>query len=347
FFGWLVLGITVGRVSGTPVRTLSLNYALMSYAILLGIELALFSTPGRLRRVAVGFLAGATVAALLGTSQVLFGGFPGDFLLEDGRAFRGQLYIPGSRRLAATGTLHHRLKMSEMWLVAIAILVAGLLGQKRRWLVVLGLAVTGVFLGLTFTKAALGAAVIAVTAGLVAVRWPRLGGWILGALVAGLLLIWPVAVSVGLNTTPTLPVPRGSLEVRPWLWSFAADLFLTRPIFGGGIGTYFFASQAVVISGNESHMFGAHQQLFTIAVEAGVVGVFLFSGSLFASGIGIARGLVRNHAGRTLAVFAFTLLVAIGVTAVMHDVIFHPGTALVFWLAVGVGLGLAPRGTES
>lgn len=346
---WATLGVTVSLATGSPVRTASLNYALMSYGALLGLELAYFSDRTGLRSIAAAFALGLSLAAAVGLCQWLFGTFPGESLLNDGRSWRGQLYIPGTRELAATGTLQHRLKMSEMWLAAIAV-VAGARAQGFSPVRAgLSMAVCLVFLALTYTKAALGAGALAAILTIIVMRREKTAGWILTVVLGALIGILPAALHWGLLTTPELPVPRGSLAVRPWLWSYAADFFFQHPVFGHGLGTYHGVVGPRVISGNDTHMWGAHQQLLTIAVETGTVGLVLFALGMAGVGRAVATGLTQAPSAdaRALLCYAFTLFVALAITAAVHDVLYNPGTALLFWIACGIALGVHRKSRQA
>lgn len=336
---WATIGVASALLQEHSVRTSSLNYALMAFAVLLGLELARFSDRARLARLGSALLVGAAVAAVLGILQLVLGEFPGESLLADGRV-RGQRYIPGTRVLAATGTLQHRLKMSEVWLAILA--AAGAL-RVWGWSVVrvsgIGLAVFGL-IALTYAKAAIGAALIAIAAHALVKVAPRLANWLYAA--AGLAIVGaaPLAFWLGARTTPRLPVPQGSLEVRPWLWSLAYDLFAESPIFGTGLGTYYGQAKPRVISGYDVHSFGAHQELVTVTVETGVVGGVLFAAALALGGVALlhARATAVSRPQRALVTFALLCFSAYAVLGVVHDFLFNPTTAILFWTSLGVGL---------
>ncbi len=273
FASWAALGVIVSLTTGSPMRTASLNYALMAYGAILGLELACFSDHAKLRRIGAAFAVGLSLAAAVGLCQWLFGTFPGESLLDDGRSWRGQLYVPGTTELAATGTLQHRLKMSEMWLAGVAVVAGARAHGVSPLRAGVSLVACLVFLALTYTKAALGAGILAAASTLIVMHREKTAAWILLGVLGVLIGILPASLHWGLVTTPELPVPRGSLAVRPWLWSYAADHFFERPVFGHGLGTYHEVVGPQVISGNDTHMWGAHQQLFTITVETGIIGL--------------------------------------------------------------------------
>ncbi len=342
--GWVILGTSSAIAHGNAIRTSSLNYALMGFALILGLELSRHSDRERLVRLGRALLLGAAIAAVLGALQLILGEFPGESLLADGR-IRGQRYIPGTRRLAATGSLQHRLKMSEVW---VAILAAGV--ALRVWGVsvfrVVTLIVTVfVFIALTYAKAAAGAALVALFAYALLRFAPRLGRWLYGMGGLAIASAVPVALWLGARTTPTLPVPQGSFEVRPWLWSLAYDLFIESPVFGSGLGTYYGQAKPRVVSGYDVHSFGAHQELLTVTVETGIVGVVLFGAMLAVGATALLRahGTALSRPQRALVTFALLCFSAYAVLGVVHDFLFNPTTAILFWTSIGVGLGADPR----
>lgn len=339
---WLLIGLVTTAFGDAVPRTSSLNYALMGYGAIAGLVLAR-SDPSDLRRLALAFGAGATVAASVGLCQWLFNTFPGESFLSDGRAWRGQIYVPGTKDRAATGTLQHRLKMSEMWLVALALVVAAFPETRRRRRLALMAVLSLAMLGLTFSKASFGAAILTLAASAVVRCAPSSARKVMAALGATLITGIAVALYLGSATAPKLPAPEGSLEIRPWLWSFAAEFFFSAPLFGHGLGTYHAMAKEAVISGIDTHTWGAHQQLLTIATETGLVGLALFLLSTSVVGLLIVRASYLRPEDPMMN-FGFFILVAFGIIALLHDPLFNPGTALIFWMTTGMVLGGAGAG---
>ena len=353
FVGWLWCGLAACALSGLTPRFSHLTKLLLGFAVLVGaVELAR-TREAELRRLFLLLLAGTVLALGAGLLQYFTGTFPGEaVLLGDRPGWRGQLYLSGSSARALTGTLLNRLKMAEVLLFTAAALAAAAFSSRRlrvRGLLVgAWIAVTGALM-LTSVKAALGGLVagVLVATGLTAV--PAVRRWVPRASLLALLLMGTLVLVGADAASPSVQAPDGSFEVRTWVWQHALVLFGERPWLGTGLGTYQAAAAPVFGFASGVWRSSAHNHHLTVLVEGGIVG-FAFWLSLCA---GLVLALRRSwampgvdRAGGALRHLATSYLVGIACLSVMHDVLWHPGTAVLTWLCGGLLLASA-TGDES
>ena len=347
--GWLTLGLVAAMASGLTPRFSHVNKVLMAFAVLVGgLEVAR-QRDTELRRLFVLTLCGTAVAVAVGLMQYFFGTFPGEkLLLGDYEGWRGQLYLAGTGYRAVTGTLLNRLKMAEALLFSGAALTAAILTAHRkvvRWGGSVGL--VGVTTGMYLTSVK--AAMLSLGVGLVVVTLLSWRSWLHRVVPAGAVLLFVGgSLFVGYCVLTTLPLahaPEGSFATRAWIWQHALTLFRERPWIGSGIGTYQVASGPIFNYEAGVWRTTAHNHHLTVLVEGGIIGFGLWMTACAGLVLGLRRCWSRSVEELTpgmveLRLFATCFLVAIAVQSFLHDVLWHPGTAVMVWLCVGVVLAL-------
>lgn len=348
--GWIIVGTVAIFVGGVAVRSSNLNKAVMSVGILLGISLVTGVGAQELRRLLVLLAVGSALAVLAGLCQVAFGAFPLEYLLVDPqRGHMGQLYVPGTDYRALTGTLRNRTKLAEALLFVLAALsAASVLAQRSREqrIIKYGLVILLMALVLTFTKASPAAAIFAAISTLALESSQRVRRWYFGAL--GLVLlagtIIAVASSASLPHANYLPA-TDMWTTRQFIWSHALEVIRDHPWLGVGLGAYSRVSPAYYADPvlNYAFTLNAHSQHLTALAETGIVGFAFWLTMCVDIGVALKRAWRRELEGaeRGLRHLATYYLIALAPMSLVHDVLYHPVTALLVWASIGIVLSLA------
>ena len=96
------------------------------------------------------------------------------------------------------------------------------------------------------------------------------------------------------------PTDKSNVE-RLRLWQEATELILHQPLLGVGIGNY---PLAVKPSAEYREPIYAHNLFLDIALETGLIGLFLFSGFIYFGILSAWKKWQRNHAILYLAIFS-------------------------------------------
>ncbi len=342
--GYVWVGTSSLVINGALVRGSSLNKVLLSVGMVLGFMVARQVRADFLRRMLECLVLGSLVAALAGMWQICVGPLPLLHHLDDpARGVMGQLYAPGTDALAATGTLRNRMKLAGIWAFVLAALSAARLyaqDPRARRLAALGCLFFTIMLGLTYTKAPLGA-VLATFALITLLErgwfrrwlWPALGFGIAGATVAS-------AYAGAILARTDFPLSSDMWTTRRFIWHRAVLVIREHLWLGTGIGSYRQAAAPHFHDPMAQRAFtlNAHSQHLTALAETGVIG-FLFWLLLL---IGILLALRESWrtklsgTARALRHLATFFLLTLAFMSLVHDVLFHPVTALLAWMCVGL-----------
>jgi O-antigen ligase len=243
--------------------------------------------------------------------------------------------IPETNRFMAGGLLFHRLKFSHVsGLALVAVVVAARRGGPRALLAALGaFAFVAVWL---FPHARMGAVAMTLAVG---ATWVATSGSLRRDLVAVAALGLAAAVLVA--AAPSLRArfshsltDRGNGQRRQLL-AAGLEAVRTYPLVGAGLGRF----RPSLFGGPDQaqevrdHPGKAHNQLVSLAAEAGVPGALLF--------LGMLAWLWRRARGRPLGALTRGGVVAFLALSVVHDPLFHAPYSL--GLVLLLGLGLAER----
>jgi O-antigen ligase len=111
-------------------------------------------------------------------------------------------------------------------------------------------------------------------------------------------------------------------------------------MLGSGIGTYEAASRHV-FEGDGVWRTSAHNHHLTVLIEGGVLGLCAWLAACAGVLFGLRRAWESRLASerRALLCAATVYLAAIASLSFFHDVLYHPGTAVLTWLCAGAALG--------
>ena len=250
--------------------------------------------------------------------------------------FRTQRISPLFPDVNAAGSYFALLLVPAIWLGT----------ARRRWhllLLVIVAPVLLIALVVTQSRSALGAAAI-VLVGAWVMHDARAGRW-RGALVgAGLLAVLGFAAFA--TTRDTNASPERALEIRHEMAKIALKIAREDPVFGAGVGHFRAASRAFVherllaifpiVAGGEN----SHNQFLQVLAELGLPGLILF---LVLLGGVIARALWWPASPEHAAVGAG--LAAFAITAAFGHPLLMPAVMALFFVALGLGAGLASAPT--
>jgi O-antigen ligase len=248
--------------------------------------------------------------------------------------------VPGREdRFMAGGLLLHRLKYANVTAVMCTLGTAAVFWRVPRWRLFAAATLVGL-VGVSWFPHARAATAAAV--GAVAVTWVcaardrRSAALGVAGLVAAAML-WVFAVpSLRARFASSLS-PEGSGE-RAAITAAGLQAIRQAPLTGVGLDRFrpglFAPPDAPAVA--KEHPGKAHNQLVTIAAEAGVPAALLLVLWLLA----LARRALRSLPRGALAVGAVTLFFFL---AALHDPLFHPETSLALMLALGAGLGATRR----
>ncbi|MBN1959465.1 MAG: O-antigen ligase family protein [Deltaproteobacteria bacterium] len=348
--GWVIMGSVATLINGISVRSSNLNKAILSVGILLGITLVTSIDLREYKRLLVCLIIGSAVTASLGLFQTLLGSFPLEHLLinpERGRM--GQLYIPGTDYRAMTGTLRNRTKLSEGLILVIASLsAASLLVIQLRDKIKLRIAFVIVLTTLlfTFTKAATASVIFALMSLIIIKAKPQCRKFYFTTL--GLVLIiftiFAAISSHSLTTTDFLPA-TDMWTTRRFIWSHALAIIRDHPIIGVGLGAYSKVSPAYFADPNLNYAFtlNTHSQHLTALAETGIIGFCFWITMCLGIGMALQRvwRLPLSGAAQAARHVATFYLIAMAPMSLVHDILYHPVTALLVWACIGIILALA------
>lgn len=302
------------------------------------------SSDRALERVGVAAAVALCVSVLLAGLQHV-GAWPGpEAAAPLGRLGLGfeRVYeaVPGrGDRFMAGGLLLHRLKFANVTAAACVAGAAAVAWRAGRWplfavATLVGLGGVAVF---PHARAASAAAV-----GAVAVTWVaaakdrRRAGLGALALVAGAALLVLAVPSLRLRFASSLS-SQGSGE-RGAITTAGLSAIRSAPLTGVGLDRFrpgLFTPEDAPAQARE-HRGKAHNQLVTIAAEAGVPAALLLLVAL----LGWLRRGLRALPGGALAAGAVALFFLL---AALHDPLFHPESSLALMLLLGAGLGALER----
>jgi len=352
---WFVLGLLSAATHGHVPRFSHLNKALMAVGLVAGALYVRRVDPAELRVLAWLLVTGGAIAGLAGLAQIIWGAFPGESLLATrDRGWMGQLYLPGTMERVAAGTLRNRMKMAEAWLLVAAALSAATFharGHLARVGAALGLNGVAALLYLTAVKAAFVIALVALVALILLEKSSWLRRLLPYALVAVFLAGLGTVLAIAITAPPgPAPVGAGSLAARRWIWSRAWQYFGEAPFFGIGLGTYSRVVLGDLGEGFRALTNNAHCQHLTALVEGGIFGFAAWLAVCAAIGSLLVRawlsGAAPAAASRAVRHAATFFVLSLFAMSFVHDVLFHPNTAALFWAAVGTLL-LPPQEASS
>jgi hypothetical protein len=356
---WIAEGLLAALVHGNTPRVSHLYKSLFILTAVVGYRVLPSFDRLFWRRLIVGALLGAGVASAAGLMQYKKGSFPMERLLmseaekTEKRHYRGQLYIPGTRIKAATGPLRNRIKTSVTLVWSLALL-AGLSVLAKTFTTRLALllvaSILGCFSFFTFAKAGFGVSILCLLGLIILERIPSLrdllGGVLAVAFTAGMAFV----ITTGVNYAPDVkaPIALDKVSIRGFAWSHGVKVASAHPILGAGLGTYSRSSRAFFIDPElaQSYTVNSHCQHLTAWAEGGLigVGVWLFLMALIGSAIQKSwrvpgresdDGFRAKRIGMTFGLVGAFLL------SFVHDFLFHPSVAALFWMTVGLAGYLA------
>lgn len=294
----------------------------------------------------VGVAAGVTLLVSVTAAALQhFGAWPGpEAAAPLGRLNLGfdRVYelVPGrSDRFMAGGLLFHRLKFANVTAAACTAGAAAVAWRVPRWRFLAVATVVGL-VGVAWfphARAALAAAVGAVACTWVCAAQNRRRA-VLGAaglLVAAVLLVVAVP-SLRLRFASSLSA-EGSGE-RGAITAAGIAAIRTAPLTGVGLDRFrpgLYTPPDAPPQARE-HRGKAHNQLVTLAAEAGIPAALLLLLALIAW----ARRGLKALPGGALAVGGVSLFFLLGM---LHDPLFHPEASLALMLLLGAGLGAMTR----
>lgn len=354
-FIWVAEGLFAGLIQNHVPPTSHLYKSFLVLAAVVGYRVLPSFNRLFWKRLILGVLLGGVFASGAGFMQYNKGGFPMETLLmssaekTEKRHYRGQLYIPGTRDKAATGPLRNRIKTSVtlLWVFALLIGLTQIVDTQiaRCSLFVLGV-LFAAFSMLTFAKAGAGAALLCLLGSLVlqeVAAFRRVLG-------LTLCIIFIIGMSfVGLTATnyaPNVkaPIAEDKVSIRGFAWSHGVKVVREYPVLGVGLGAYARVSPSVFIDPElaRSYTVHSHCQHLTALAEGGPLG---FSAWILL--IGLIGGalqkswLVKSHPAdaefKALRLAVTYILLSVFLVSFVHDVLFHPSVAALFWVIVGLG----------
>ncbi len=351
---WIVEGLVAALVQGNEPRVSHLYKAFLILTMVVGYRVLPSFCAVFWRRLMFGALLGAGIAAGAGYMQLNHGGFPMERLLmskaekTDKSHYRGQIYVPGTHTKAATGPLRNRIKtsVSLVWFLGLFI---GLSSLARTWslkaalgVVILGL---GAFSYFTYAQAGWAASALCLV-GLSLVHFvPALRKLLLGtlslSLVAGMAFV--VSTGAGYPSDVAAPVSADKMSVRGFSWAHGLKVIESYPLLGSGLGTYSRASKEFFIDPELafSHTINTHCQHLTAWAEGGPVGGLAWLSMMVLLIWGIHRSWQSKRSSVDLPFQAQRLagtfiVVTIFILSFVHDFLFHPSVAALFWMVAGL-----------
>lgn len=251
--------------------------------------------------------------------------------------------VPGrDDRFMAGGLLLHRLKFANVTAALCVMAATAAAVRVRRWPLYAATALVGVAGIAVFPHARAASAAVVLTVGLVWVlgaanRRRATAGAVALALVAGVVSALTPSVRARFEEAFTA---RGSGE-RGAITRAGLTAIAKHPVTGIGLDRFrpgLFTPDDAPAQAKE-HPGKAHNQLVTLAAEAGVLATLILLAALWAWLREGWRALPRG----TLAVGAVALFLLL---SLVHDPLFHPESSMALMLLLGTGLGLARRAPE-
>ena len=201
------------------------------------------------------------------------------------------------------------------------------------------------FSTLTFAKAGVGAGLICLISLIVLQQVSALRR-VLGLTLCITFIVGMSFVGVtGVNYAPNVkaPIALDKVSIRGFAWSHGVKVVQEYPVFGVGLGTYARVSPSVFIDPKLAHSYtiNSHCQHLTALAEGGPIG---FSTWLLLMGlIGGAlqkSWLIESHPAdvefRALRLGTTYILLSVFLVSFVHDVLFHPSVAALFWVIAGL-----------
>ena len=358
---WIGEGLLASLVHGNVPRTSHLYKAFLALTAVVGYLVVPSFDALFWRRLVLGALLGAGISSAAGYMQVSRGLFPMEqWLMSEAEKtqsnhYRGQLYVPGTHTKAATGPLRNRIKTSVtlVWVLGIFL---GLSVMTRTWAsrvaVALILAGLGAFSYFTSAKAGWGASLLCL-AGVAALHFiPWFRKLLLTGLVAAFIGAMGFVVGTGLNypADVSAPVSADKISVRGFAWAHGLKVIEGFPALGSGLGTYsrvspdYFRDPELAFS----YTINSHCQHLTAWAEGGPIGGTAWLVIMFLMALAMHRIWQPNnsciescHRAQRLGV-TFTLA-AVFILSFVHDFLFHPSVAALFWMVAGWVGALAYR----
>jgi O-Antigen ligase len=230
---------------------------------------------------------------------------------------------------------------SLCWMAALGLLIASArYGQRLMWVVASALLIAGLYLtgSRSVIAAAVGGVVVLVFATFVRKRAAAFRGVIAAALVAVVVMIasfrWMIGHDVAGETA------RASLSVRGELLRVGLHVIQTRPLFGVGIDRFYLVAGTVkstLLDALWASRRNPHNDFLRFAGELGLVGLGLFVWILASAGARIWATL-RRQADPRLAALAGGL-VAFLITSMVSNPLMLREVSYVFWIALGLAVG--------
>lgn len=232
---------------------------------------------------------------------------------------------------------------AEYLLLALSSAVHLLASESRIGKVCAGLSVLVITIALllTYTRGAWIGLALGVVLAVVVVNDAKL--WIASALCGAAALAVPGVLGRAVSAFSL----EGTAGVRLSLWKVAGAAILDHPWFGNGPGDFYEAFKHAVIGNPELNIgavqYGAHNSFFTLTAETGLVGGLCFGllvlavihGCIHVSGReGLPTHVKFGNAALAMGIAAFA------VNAFTSNTFQHPQGAAIFWVVVGLQMGL-------
>jgi O-antigen ligase len=242
-------------------------------------------------------------------------------------------------RYLAGGLLLHRLKFANITAAVAVLGTAAVVARVRRWPLYLGATAAALLAVWVFPHARAAAAASVVAVGAV---------WLAGARRRGLALLGVAGLAAAAGAVALgVPSVRARFETsftaegsgeRSALNQSGLNAIADEPLAGVGLGRFRPGEHLPPDAPAQAraHPGRAHDQLLTVAAEAGIPAAALLAATLLAW----LRRALRTLPGGAALAGGLTLLTLL---SVLHDPLFHVETSLAMMLLLGAGLGVLER----
>jgi O-antigen ligase len=266
----------------------------------------------------VGFLAGASVTALVAVAQGPLG--VGGTSVEG--VLRVQAWYPSANHLA--------LMLGRAW----PFLLAGAVAW-RRWLW-LPTAIVGLGLVLTFSTGGWLGTVVATLVVVVALGYRKIAGWLAAAAALALIVVSGLAIA---GTLPERLNPlRQTGGFRLDLWLSSLEMLRDHPLLGVGLDNFVYLYQELYLregAAAEPSLSHPHNWVFNFWLSLGLLGLIAFVWLL----VGFwqnARRALEDPSRRWIVAGALGAMADLLVHGLIDNSYFLVDLAFVFWLSLSL-----------
>jgi len=208
----------------------------------------------------------------------------------------------------------------------------------------------GIFSFYTFAKAGFGVSVLCLFGVIVLQYIPSFRKLILGVLTAAFVVGMGFVIVTGANyaTDVAAPIATDKVSIRGFAWSHGLKVVQGYPLLGAGLGTYSKSSRAFFLDPDLafSYTINGHCQHLTAWAEGGPIGALAWLSIIGLIAWAIHKSWSMNALTRGVEfscqrVTVTFVLVAVFLMSFVHDFLFHPSVAALFWMMVGLSGYLA------